>query len=262
LARERKGTVIGTAGAAIANVAPPSVEREKKITLLAAWPLKRAQATYVTYREIAHQRPTENRIRIVRSTDGGQSFSSPVTVASIDPFDSTDFGPDTCGDGPFACESGLTYARFSSLSAVAADADGVHVVWSARNDDGQAKIFARNSADGLSWSAPAVQLDSVADDHQYFPDIASGEGGLSVVFQDTRGDPAYSPDLPPGNTAAGVNSGDHMNAFVASSTDGGSTWTGAQVSTAGSNPNWEVRGFVRSPSQGALDQNIYVETTP
>jgi hypothetical protein len=65
-------------------------------------------AVYVTYREIAHQGPTQNRIRIVRSTDGGQSFSAPATVASIEPFDSTDFGPDTCGDGPFACSSGLT----------------------------------------------------------------------------------------------------------------------------------------------------------
>ena len=29
-------------------------------------------AVYVTYREIMHQKSTENRIRIVRSTDGGQ----------------------------------------------------------------------------------------------------------------------------------------------------------------------------------------------
>src|SRR5215216_3955403 len=100
-------------------------------------------AVYVTYREIARRGPTQNRVLIVRSTDGGQSFSAPVTVASIDPFDSTDFGPDTCGDGPFACPSGLPYARFSSLSAVAADVGGVHVVWSARDGDGQAKIFAR-----------------------------------------------------------------------------------------------------------------------
>jgi hypothetical protein len=216
---------------------------------------------YVTYREIAHQGPTANRIRIVRSTDGGQSFSSPVTVASIDPFDSTDFGPDTCGDGPFACENGLTYARFSSLSAVAADASGVHVVWSARNEDGQAKIFVRNSEDGLSWNQPAVQLDSVADGHQYFPDIASNGEALSVIFQDTRGDPAYSPDVPPGNTAAGVNSGDHMNAFVASSTNGGSTWTETQVSGAGSNPNWEVRGAARSPFFGDYNYVSAVGTT-
>ena len=134
-------------------------------------------AVYVTYREIAHQKPTENRIRIVRSTDGGQSFSAPSTVAPIDPFDSTDYGPDACGDGPFACPSGLTYARFSSLSAVAADAQGVHVVWSARDADGQAKIFARNSANGLSWTAPSVTLDTVPTGHQFFPDIATGGGG-------------------------------------------------------------------------------------
>jgi hypothetical protein len=207
-------------------------------------------AVYVTYREIAHQAPTQNRIRIVRSTDGGQSFSSPSTVASIDPFDSTDFGPDTCGDGPFACPSGLTYARFSSLSAVAADADGVHVVWSARDEDGQAKIFARNSPDGLSWSTPAAPLDGVAAGHQFFPDIASSGGALSVVFQDSRTDPAYSPELPPGNTADGVNSGDVVHAFLARSTDGGASWTESQVSSAGSNPNWEVRGAMRSPFFG------------
>jgi hypothetical protein len=207
-------------------------------------------AVYVTYREIAHQGPTQNRIRIVRSTDGGQSFSSPTTVASIDPFDSTDYGPDTCGDGPFACPSGLTYARFSSLSAVAADDDGVHVVWSARDGDGQAKVFVRNSPNGLAWTAPAATLDAVGVGHQFFPDIASSGGALSVVFQDSRSDPAYSPTLPPGDTAAGTNSGNVVNAFVASSTNGGVGWSESQVSSAGTNPNWEVRSGMRSPFFG------------
>jgi hypothetical protein len=207
-------------------------------------------AVYVTYREIAHQKSTENRVRIVRSTDGGQTFSAPSTVAAIDPFDSTDYGPDTCGDGPFACDSGLTYARFSSLSAVAADATGVHVVWSARDEDGQAKIFASNSPDGLSWSGEGAPLDTIAVGHQFFPDIASGGGALSVVFQDSRADGAYSPDLPPGDTAGGANSGDGVHAFVARSTDGGATWTESQVSGAGTNMNWEVRGSMRSPFFG------------
>lgn len=209
-----------------------------------------AGAVYVTYREIAHQGPTQDRIAIVRSTDAGESFSAPSTVASIDPFDSTDFGPDTCGDGPFACPSGLTYARFSSLSAVAADADGVHVVWSARDSDGQGKIFASTSADGLSWSGPAVTIDGVAVGHQFFPDIVSGGGELSVVFQDSRSDTAYSRALPPGNTAAGMNSGNVVHALLARSTDGGASWSEAQVSGAGSNPNWEVRGAMRSPFFG------------
>jgi hypothetical protein len=228
-------------------------------------------AVYVTYREIAHQNPTQNRIRIVRSTDGGQSFGAPRTVASIVPFDSTDFGPDTCGDGPFACPSGLTYARFSSLSAVAADAQGVHVVWSARDGDGQAKIFARNSANGLSWTTPATTLDTVPQGHQFFPDIASSGGRLSVVFQDSRTDPAYSAALPPGNTAAGVNSGNVVHAFVARSSNGGVTWTETPtpVSGAGSNPNWEVRGSMRSPffgdynyvsAAGATARSVWTDT--
>jgi hypothetical protein len=207
-------------------------------------------AVYVTYREIAHQKSTENRIRIVRSTDGGQSFSLPQTVADIVPFDSTDFGPDTCGDGPFACDSGLTYARFSSLSAVAADASGVHVVWNARTAAGQSKVFVRNSGDGLTWTAPAVVVSGSLSGHQFFPDIATGAGVLRVVFQDSRTDPAYSPNLPPGNTSGGVNSGNVVQAIVARSVNGGTSWSEAQVSTAGTNPNWEVRSGMRSPFFG------------
>jgi hypothetical protein len=220
-------------------------------------------AVYVTYREIAHQKSTENRIRIVRSTDGGQSFSLPRTVASIDPFDSTDYGPDTCGDGPFACDSGLTYARFSSLSAVAVDGQGVHIVWSARNAAGQAKIFARNSPDGLTWTDPAAQLDTVATGHQFFPDIATGAGTLSVVFQDSRFDPAYSKDLPPGDTAVGANSGDVVHTFVASSANGGVSWSESQVTGEddGTNPNWEVRGGMRSPFFGDYNYASTAGTT-
>src|SRR3954468_18390874 len=207
-------------------------------------------AVYVTYREIMHQKSTENRIRIVRSIDGGQSFSLPRTVADIVPFESTDFGPDTCGDGPFACDSGLTYARFSSLSAVAADASGVHVVWNARTAAGQSKVFVRNSPDGLAWTAPAVPVDTAAVGHEFFPDITTGAGTLSVVFQDSRGDGSYSPGLPPGDTAAGANSRNVVQAIVARSTTGGTSWTESQVSTQGTNPNWEVRGGMRSPFFG------------
>jgi Neuraminidase (sialidase) len=218
-------------------------------------------AVYVTYREIAHQKSTENRVRIVRSTDGGQTFSAPSTVAPIVPFDSTDFGPDTCGDGPFACDNGLTYARFSSLSAVAADAQGVHVVWSARTVTGQAKIFARNSTNGLDWTTPATEVSTAPNGHQFFPDVASAGGVLSVVFQDSRDDGSYSPTRPPGNTAAGSNSGNVVNAFVARSTDGGLTWGETPVSSEGTNPNWEVRGSMRSPFFGDYNYASAATTT-
>jgi hypothetical protein len=216
-------------------------------------------AVYVTYRSFdSSSSRQEHSIRIVKSVDGGASFGRSVLVSPIDPFDSTDFGPDTCGDGPFICASGLTYARFSSQSAVAADGTGVHVVWSAREADGQAKIFVRNSPDGVTWSSPARPIDTVARGHQFFPDVASAGGRLSVVFQDSRADPSYSSLLPPGNTAAGGNSGQVVQTFVAGSADGGGTWGESQVSTAGSNPNWEVRGLARSPFFG--DYN-YVSAT-
>jgi hypothetical protein len=216
-------------------------------------------AVYVTFRSFdSPSAGHEDAIQIVKSTDGGASFGAPRLVASIDPFDSTDYGPNTCGDGPFLCASGLTYARFSSQSAVAADAAGVHVVWSARDADGQAKIFVRNSPDGITWSAPAGAIDTVPRGHQFFPDVASAGGRLSVVFQDSRLDPSYSPLLPPGITATGLNSGNVVRAFVSSSADGGDSWSELQVSTAGSNPNWEVRGFSRSPFFG--DYN-YVSAT-
>ena len=207
---------------------------------------------YVTYRTIAHQKSTADAIWLVRSTDGGESFSAPQLVAGIMPFDSTQFsgnGADTCGDGPFACPSGLTFARFSSLSAVAADATGVHVVYSAETAGGQAKIFVRNSPDGLSWPSDPTTLDAAPTGHQFFPDVTSAGGTISVVFQDSRTDPAYSPGLPPGNTAAGVNSGNVVHAILARSTNGVS-WTEQQLSTAGSNPNWEVRSSARSPFFG------------
>ena len=79
-----------------------------------------------------------------------------------------------------------------------------------------------------------------------------------MVFQDSRADPAYSPDLPPGNTAAGTTSGDILDTYLARSTDG-VAWTEAVVTSARSNPNFENRGTARSPFFG--DYN-YVSAAP
>ncbi|HEX9312726.1 MAG TPA: sialidase family protein [Actinomycetota bacterium] len=217
---------------------------------------------YLTWREIAHQHSTHDAVYAATSTDGGVSFSHPVEVAAITPFDSDQFsgnGFGDCGDSIFfSCPTGLTYSRFSSISAVAADATGAHIVWSARNADGQARIYASNSSDGVHWSDPAP-LDGVATGHQWFPDVASADGTITAVFYDSRNDPAYSPDLPPGDTADGRNSGDAVSTFVAKSADGGSTWTESEVTTAGSNFGWETHGARRV---GFWGDYIYVSAVP
>jgi hypothetical protein len=209
---------------------------------------------YLTYRTIAHQKSTGDLISVTRSTDGGLSFSNPVVVAHIQPFDSNQFsgngGPD-CGDAPFDCPTGLTFSRFASLSAIAADSGGVHLVWNAEQASGQSKIFVAYSSNGTSWPASAIKtIDNNGRGHQYLPDIASADGVITVVFYDSRADSAYSPSLPPGDTAAGSNSGPAVDTFIAQSSDGGQSWTERLITNVASNFNWETHGARKVPFWG------------
>jgi hypothetical protein len=213
-------------------------------------------AVYLTYRIYTGSQGPDS-IAIVKSTDGGVSWTRPRTVATITGFESTDYGPDTCGDGPFRCPL-LNYARFSSMSAVAADPQGVHVVWNGRMASGQSQVFARNSTDGLTWTGPIVRPAPAATGHQFFPDIATDGSTLSVILQDSRADTAYSPDRPMGNTPAGTSSGQVVDAYLARSSNG-TTWSPTLASAARSNPNYENRGTARSPFFG--DYN-YVSAAP
>ena len=205
-------------------------------------------AVYLAFLTYPSSSNPSSDVWVSKSTNGGASFGPAAHVASIVLSDSNQFsgnGSESCGDGPFACPSGLTFSRFFSAPAVAADATGVHVVWGAELASGQSKIFVRNSPNGTTWTAPATTLDTVAVGHQWTPDIASAGGVVTVVFYDSRADPAYSPNLPPGNTATGKNSGDVVHTRVAKSTNGGASWSETQVSTVGSNFGWETHGARR-----------------
>jgi hypothetical protein len=228
---------------------------------LAVGPDGTVYLTYLTYP--SSSRPTAD-VWLVTSTDGGVSFGDPVNVASVELFDSNQFAGATgtvdCGDGPFACESGFTFSRFFTNSAVAADETGVHVVWASELPSGQNQVFVRNSSDGgETWDDDPITLDPQEAGHQWFPDVASADGTISVIFYDSRSDPAYAPNRPPGNDEDGVNSGDVVNAFVAQSTDGGVTWTETPVSGAGSNFGWETHGSRRV---GFWGDYLYVSAVP
>jgi hypothetical protein len=215
-------------------------------------------ALYIAYITYPSSSNPSTDIWLVKSTDGGVSFGAPAHAGSISLFDSSQFsgnGSTDCGDGPFACPSGLTFSRFTDAPAVAADASGVHVVWNGRLAGGQSKVFVRNSPDGTSWPTPAATLDSVPTGHQWTPDIASYGGTIDVVFYDSRADSAYSPNLPPGDTAGGANSGDVVNTFLAKSTNGGAAWTETELTGHGSNFNWETHGSRRD---GFWGDYIYV----
>jgi hypothetical protein len=238
----------------------PKEQGTASFTDVAVGPDGAVYLTYLTYPSSSRQTAD---VWLLTSTDGGVSFGDPSHVASIELFDSNQFAGATgtvdCGDGPFACESGFTFSRFFSNSAVAADDDGVHVVWAGENEDGQSQVLVRNSGDqGATWDDPAAIAEHPGDGHQWFPDIASDGETLTVIYYDSVGDLEYDPDVPPGNDADGVNSGDVVNAFVAQSPDG-LAWTPTQVSSAGSNFGWETHGSRRV---GFWGDYLYVSAVP
>jgi hypothetical protein len=200
-------------------------------------------------------------VMLARSTDGGLTFSRARRLAAIDLFDSNQYSGNgfyDCGDGPFACPSGFTFSRFFSNSAVEADDSGVHVVWSSDEAGGQSRVYVRNSADGTNFG-PAAPIDPQTRGHQWSPDISSADGVINVIYYDSRDDPAYAPTNPPGNTSTGQNSGDVVNAFLATSTDGGATWAPTQLSNHGSNFGWETHG---ARMVGFWGDYIYVSAVP
>jgi hypothetical protein len=75
-------------------------------------------------------------------------------------------------------------------------------------------------------------------------------GVITAVFLDSRRDPAYAPDRPPGNTAQGTNSGPSVDTYIATSRDGGHTWSERRLSQRPSTPNYETYHEARLPWYG------------
>jgi hypothetical protein len=190
---------------------------------------------------------------VATSNDGGKSFDNPAFVDTIAfDFDSSQFSGGSgrdCGLKPFKCASGLTFSRFDSSPTVAADASGVHVVWNDRLETGegvvgQSKMFVRNSPDGERWTEPTIQVDHVDRGHEYFPDMVSAGGVITLVFLDSRNDQGFDPFLPPGEHKDGTSTGGAVDTYAAQSRDGGRTWTERRLSKQSSNYNLLVPGPV------------------
>lgn len=156
---------------------------------------------------------------IVRSTDGGVSFGSPVEVveflASNDPSASAHCSA-------LALNGDIRYLDLPSMTI---GPDGtIHIVFSADPDGlgsgDAADIFYTFSTDsGATWSAPLRLNDDATQRDQFFPTIVSNPNGiLTVYWYDRRNDP------------------DNLNfeIYRTSSYDGGITWT----------PNIRVSGTV------------------
>jgi hypothetical protein len=153
---------------------------------------------YVTWlRESSPGSATAN-VMIVKSTDGGRSFSAPGVVRTILPV--------------FEAPSG--YNRdFIAVSPRIDVAQGgrfrgeVYIVYHA-GQLGTADVYLTHSRTGSSWSSPVLVNDDQTD-YQFWPAVAVEPGGnVDVVWYDRRLDPGTS----------------ITNVFWSQSVDGGRTF--------------------------------------
>jgi hypothetical protein len=229
---------------------------------------------YVLWRVFAtRQSPlTMDAIAFVKSTDGGRSFTRPRAIRAIVPHDRGDqyldggFARDCSVFDPVLCRSGFVFHRaITFVPQATVDAAGsVYVSWEqvapaadngdTYHPDGQAQVVVAKSADGgQTWSQPA-RVDPQPVGHQFFPDLAyeAVSGSLVLIYYDSRADPSYSVNRPPGNRADGTSACgapigsqicDVLNTFVATSTDG-AQWSTRKISSVGHQPEYPVYGDV------------------
>jgi hypothetical protein len=161
------------------------------------------------------------------SKDGGNTFSSPITISQVTdypltgtPFDAVDL---------FNRVPGMS-ARVDCFPHPAADPSStrVYVVWcdfAGRHGTVQAAV----SSDGLSWT-PLGTIASISDRNAFFPAVSVAPSGLVSVEFDAL-------TMPPANDPFQTGVQVYDNYYV-QSTNGGVTFSSPiKVSTAQSNPD-------------------------
>lgn len=175
----------------------------------------------------------EDQILSVRSTDGGVTWSNPVQVADMEDggIEGIVFSDYPANVDGRATQSGFQFRTGSwgnlnvdpttgTLYAVWTDnRDGMHDVANPVTDT---NVFMSSSSnEGQTWTAPIRVTSGVTD--KWFPWVAARSGKIGVVYQNEVSD----------------GSGMYVT-NLATSTDGGATWSQQQVSTAISDPNHSV----------------------
>jgi len=135
-------------------------------------------AVYVAWRRFQNG-TLGDAILLVKSTDGGKTFSPAVQVAAINTFDQA--------------TSAFSF-RTNDYPTMTVDGAGrVYVAWSERNagqaaSGGDARVVLTTSDDGRNWTPRTPVNDFPGRGHQFMPSITFGGGKVMVVFYDLRED--------------------------------------------------------------------------
>ena len=167
---------------------------------------------YIAFREFTSPRDS---IMVLRSTNGGNSYSSPTRVeplnASGQPYQLKPFDQ----DASFVTFRTFTYPTIAIMPAVAegrpANQPGrVYLAWAARGfvplrnnqmpgqtsnqTRGDTRIVYSTSLDGTTWTYPKPADNSADAGHQLMPALASSGGKLALAYYDLRADASLTFD--------------------------------------------------------------------
>jgi hypothetical protein len=226
-----------------------------------SWPVVGPDGTvYVFFRNLDTPVGVPNQFLMVKSTDGGATFSGAVKVADDYDINYPLAGGSGVGRRPDCTARGQQSGRrvlsnscfrVNSYGGPAVAPDGMlYLVWSDnRNGDTvntDTDIFIVKSPDGgTTWSGPIRVNNDPVGNHkdQWFPWVAvASNGDVNVVFHDRRLDTTSTvtahgvPMSSPGNYL--------VDTWEARSTDGGQTWTNFRVTDVSSNFDFGFRGGI------------------
>jgi hypothetical protein len=142
---------------------------------------------YVSWRTFdnnpSNSNPNDSAIFVARSTDGGATFTTPVPVSTF-----VDYRQNASRTPP--------RFRVFTNTTLAADANGVYVGWAGRSGANGADVFiSRSKTNGETWETP-VKPTAGAGAHQIMPSLAAAGGKLSVIWYDSRSEPAFTASGP------------------------------------------------------------------
>lgn len=163
---------------------------------------------------------TVANMMISKSTDGGNTWSTPVTMAT------TTLAPDACSCA-FYGSLPNTNERISNIPVIGIDNSsgknaghlyGVYYTWTGT----QLKVLVAHSANGTTWSAGVPVAPSSATHDQFFPWLnVAANGEVAVTWLDRRNDPANL----------------KYDAYATGSTNGGTSFLGnIKLTSVMSNP--------------------------
>jgi parallel beta-helix repeat protein len=124
----------------------------------------------------------ENAIMVVRSEDGGENFTSPYQVSTLDHF----------GQGT----TEISFRTNSYPTMTVDDVGRAYLAWATRGlaisrpdaVEGDARIVVTTSTDGASWTTPQTIDEPGVEGHQIKPTIAFGGGEIVLAYYDLRRD--------------------------------------------------------------------------